>query len=352
MDQTSRRYALACRFGWWTISDPIITFARFLKNEGAQCQVFGPTPLDFVVPPDETYETFHGCPTSFANSADQLSAQLADWLRPGDMAVFCDEDAFFCCAPSLHAKGVEVTYYSAEVTDSDTRSEFAESFTSTNAWLAIQDAGRHALFERVYGVEAPKAVLLPNVPLEQDDTPQGLPHDLAFLDNQQFVLLTGSLFPEHCVMETVESFVETNTDLHLLINGWGIELLDPLGKIAAANANIHLSTRHKHPWEMQQLYASCRAGIVAYVNEPETYKLCGLASGKMFWLCRYGKPLLCNDNESVMDIVQTNGLGLPFGETMRLQELETNYDQFSRQCRAFYEKHEALMKAELSRLFI
>jgi hypothetical protein len=62
-----------------------------------------------------------------------------------------------------------------------------------------------------------------------------------------------------------------------------------------------------------------------------------MSAGKLFWLCRYGKPTICNDNFSISRIVECNNLGIKAVDSLDFEYLEKNYHDISASCRKFYD---------------
>ncbi len=102
------------------------------------------------------------------------------------------------------------------------------------------------------------------------------------------------------------------------------------------------------------MYALCRAGVVSYYNGGYNHRHCGRASGKLYWICRAGKPVLSNDNLSISGLVREHGLGFDLTRAASLDALDdagpAGGAAMGARARAFYATEAQAMSATLDAL--
>lgn len=348
---------LVAQYPWWSLSDPVITFAMRLNRLGLAPRLLGPELLDFVAKSYPSEDIFRQLPVLTSPDAAQVPALLEQVLDgPGPrLAVFFDEKSFLAGAAAAARLGARVFFYSTEIPDAGQfdPEALAEAFRASGARLVIQDEDRLRGYALATGYADKAPVLLPNASLPDEDYGSEAVELPGIADWGRTLVLSGSLQPEHATLETVEAFLrqEGGAAWTLLVNGWGGALLEDLRRLSAERPNVVLNTDFLSGAQIRWIYSRCRAGVVCYYNGSFNHGYCGRASGKLYWLCRSGRPVLTNDNISISRLVAGQGMGLNLLEPDCLARLEREGPELGRRARAFYEAEAARMSDTLDSMF-
>lgn len=359
--------ALVAQFPWWSLSDPVITFAMRLEGLGLCPRLIGPRQLDFIARRFPGEEIFRRLPVLWSQSAREVPALLAQALSgPGPrFAVFFDEKSFLAGAQTAANLGARTYFYSTEIPDPGQfdATALAQAFRVSRARLVIQDADRLRGYTLATGFTPADPVLLPNASLPDADyglEPVDVLGTLLGVDDwSRTLVLSGSIQAEHATVETVEAFLRcaaaSKPGWRLLVSGWGGAVLDELRVLIRGHDNVVLNTDFLSGPQIRWVYSRCRAGVVSYFNGGYNHRYCGLASGKLFWVCRAGKPVLSNDNVSIAGLVEREGLGFNLMTADSLDVLDEGGDAggeaMGARARAFFEREAAGMASTLDRMF-
>ncbi|MGE4265170.1 MAG: hypothetical protein AB7E46_11945 [Desulfovibrio sp.] len=365
--------ALVAQFPWWSLSDPVITFALRLERLGLCPRLVGPRQLDFIARRFPGEEIFRRLPVLWSEAAHEVPALLAQALSgPGPrFAVFFDEKSFLAGAQAAADLGARTYFYSTEIPDPGQfdAAALARAFRASRARLVIQDADRLRGYALATGFAPADPVLLPNASLPDADVPDasvsggdyGLePVDIPGIsaaegDWSRTLVLSGSIQAEHATLETVEAFLRcagaSRPGWRLLVSGWGGAVLDELRGLIRGRDEVVLNTDFLSGAQIRWVYSRCRAGVVSYFNGGYNHRHCGLASGKLFWICRAGKPVLSNDNLSIQGLVEREGLGFSLMRADSLDALDAEGEAMGARARAFFEREAAGMASTLDRMF-
>lgn len=359
--------ALVAQFPWWSLSDPVITFAMRLARLGLDPRLVGPRQLDFIAKGFPGEDVFRTLPVLWSEAVHEVPALLARALEgPGPrQAVFFDERSFLAGAHTAAELGARTYFYSTEIPDPGQfdAAKLAEAFRASRARLVIQDADRLRGYALATGHSLDgllaDALLLPNASLP--GTEYGLePVDIPGIgDWSRTLVLSGSIQAEHATLETVEAFLRcaaaSASGWTLLVSGWGGAVLDQLRELARGQENVVLNTDFLSGPQIRFVYSRCRAGVVSYFNGGYNHRHCGRASGKLYWICRSGKPVLSNDNLSMAGLIKAEGLGFNLLEADSLDALDAGGDSggaaMGARARAFFEREAAGMTQTLDRMF-
>lgn len=410
--------ALVAQYPWWSLSDPVITFALRLERLGLCPRVIGPRQLDFIASRYPGEAVFGRVPVLWSASAQEVPALLEQALCGADcvpgggaasglgsasgmdsasglgsgsgpglgpgaqaaaaprVAVFFDEKSFLAGAQTAARLGARTYFYSTEIPDAGQfdPDALAQAFRVSRARLVIQDAARLRGYELATGCAFDDPVLLPNASLLDSGSPDsalpgsgvadadyGLePVDIPGVgssdaDWSRTLVLSGSIQTEHATLETVAAFLRcakaSRPGWRLLVSGWGGAVLDALRELARGRDEIIVNTDFLSGAQIRYVYSRCRAGVVSYYNGGYNHRHCGLASGKLFWICRAGKPVLTNDNESLAALVRGHGLGFNLLEAQSLDALDSEGEAMGARARNFFEGQAAAMTATLDGMF-
>lgn len=359
--------ALVAQFPWWSLSDPVITFAMRLEGLGLCPRLIGPRQLDFIARRFPGEEIFRRLPVLWSEAAREVPALLAQALSgPGPrFAVFFDEKSFLAGAQTAANLGARTYFYSTEIPDPGQfdAAALAQAFRVSRARLVIQDADRLRGYTLATGFTPADPVLLPNASLPDADyglEPVDIPGAFLGVDDwSRALVLSGSIQAEHATVETVEAFLRcaaaSKPGWRLLVSGWGGAVLDELRGLIRGHDNVVLNTDFLSGPQIRWVYSRCRAGVVSYFNGGYNHRYCGLASGKLFWVCRAGKPVLSNDNVSIAGLVEREGLGFNLMTADSLDVLDEGGDAggeaMGARARAFFEREAAGMTSTLDRMF-
>jgi hypothetical protein len=356
--------ALVAQFPWWSLSDPVITFALRLERLGLFPRLIGPRQLDFIARRFPGEEVFRRLPVLWSGAAHEVPALLAQALSdPGPrFAVFFDEKSFLAGAQAAADLGARCYFYSTEIPDPGQfdPEALAQAFRVSGARLVIQDADRLRGYEMATGFAPADPVLLPNASLPDASVSgedYGLePMTLPGIDDwSRTLVLSGSIQTEHATLETVEAFLRcaaaSKSEWRLLVSGWGGAVLDELRGLVRGQKSVVLNTDFLSGAQIRWVYSRCRAGVVSYFNGGYNHRHCGLASGKLFWICRAGKPVLSNDNLSMAGLVEREGLGFSLMQADSLDALDVEGEAMGARARAFFERQAAGMAGSLGRMF-
>lgn len=355
--------ALVAQFPWWSLSDPVITFALRLERLGLCPRLIGPRQLDFIARRFPGEEIFRRLPVLWSEAAHEVPALLAQALSgPGPrFAVFFDEKSFLAGAQAASDLGARTYFYSTEIPDPGQfdAAALARAFRVSGARLVIQDADRLRGYTLATGFTPTNPVLLPNASLPDEDNGRESIDIPGIDDWSRTLVLSGSIQAEHATLETVEAFLRcaaaSKPGWRLLVSGWGGAVLNELRVLIRGHANVVLNTDFLSGPQIRWVYSRCRAGVVSYFNGGYNHRYCGLASGKLFWVCRAGKPVLANDNVSIAGLVEREGLGFSLMKATSLDVLDEGGDAggeaMGARARAFFEREAAGMASTLDRMF-
>lgn len=345
-------------YEWWPLSDPLITFVKYCVQKRISCSLIASPILDFIKNSYPTESEF--TELSILEFEDTgripeliIEDQKKNYTKGKQILIFFDELSF------LETNGIsslltsDIYLYSTEIEpfDENKQFEFKKLFEHLNPKLIIQDQGRLQLFEKTFSLHVPNYLIMPNASLSNFHYPLLKPRGIDFSDSHDFIILSGSLVKEHAVLEMVELFENIFPGMFLFISGWGNNLLSVLKERISGLKNILLSTRFLSGAEIRWLYSKCYAGIVSYTNEGENHRHCGMSSGKLFWLCRYGKPVICNDNISISSIIESNHLGIRAINPRSFYHLKKHYENISLSCLKFFKDYSAKVERGLISIF-
>jgi len=369
--------ALVAQYPWWSLSDPVITFALRLERLGLCPRIIGPRQLDFIASRYPGEAVFGRVPVLWSASAQEVPALLEQALYGPDCApaapatqadaaprvvVFFDEKSFLAGAQTAAQLGARTYFYSTEIPDAGQfdPGALAQAFRVSRARLVIQDAARLRGYELATGCAFEDPVLLPNASLPDSSPPDadyGLePVSIPGVDDwSRTLVLSGSIQTEHATLETVAAFLRcakaSRPGWRLLVSGWGGAVLNELRELARGRNEVIVNTDFLSGAQIRYVYSRCRAGVVSYYNGGYNHRHCGLASGKLFWICRAGKPVLTNDNESIAALVRGHGLGFNQLEAHSLDALDSEGEAMGARARNFFEGQAAAMAATLDGMF-
>lgn len=347
--------ALVAQFPWWSLSDPVITFALHLRRGGLEPRLVGPELLDFIARRYPSEAVFEDLPLFRSPDAAHVPALLREALDgPGPrFAVFFDEKSFLSGAAIAANLGARVSLYSTEIPDPGQIDAAAleHAFRASKARLVIQDEDRLRGYEQATGLAFNDALLLPNASLPDVDYGQEDPGIPGIADWSRTLVLSGSIQPEHATLESVEAFLRGFPSWTLLVNGWGGQELARLRDAVRGRAEVVLNTDFLSGPQIRWIYAHCGGGVVSYFNGSYNHRHCGRASGKLYWICRHGKPVLCNDNVSIAGLVKREGLGCGLLEPGARERLERDGADMGRRALEFFQREAAEMAATLGRMF-
>jgi len=364
--------ALVAQFPWWALSDPVITFAISLDRLGLAPCIVGPKPLEFIARRFPGEEIFRRMPVHWSETADEIPVLLERALKgPGaNFAVFFDEKSFLAGAQAAANLGARTYLYSTEIPNpcQFDKAEITRAFEVTKARLVIQDIDRLLGYTQATGVVPVDPVFLPNSCLPDASvsdvdytlepvTIHGINNDTD--DWSRTLVLSGSIQAEHATLETVRAFLRcaagSKSEWQLLVSGWGGAVLDELRLLIRDQNNVILNTNFMSGTQIRWVYSRCRAGVVSYSNSGYNHRYCGMASGKLFWICRAGKPVVCNDNLSIQRLVDREGIGFNLMQAANLDALEVDEqrdgDTMSGRARAFFERTAMDAAAILKHMF-
>lgn len=381
--------ALVAQYPWWSLSDPVITFTLRLERLGLCPRIIGPRQLDFIACRYPGEAVFGRVPVLWSASAQEVPALLEQALCAADsapgsgsapgaqtaaaprVAVFFDEKSFLAGAHTAARLGARTYFYSTEIPDAGQfdPGALAQAFRVSGARLVIQDAARLRGYELATGCTFDDPVLLPNASLLDSCSPGSGAADADYglepveipgvgssdADWSRTLVLSGSIQTEHATLETVAAFLRcakaSRPGWRLLVSGWGGAVLDALRELARGRDEVIVNTDFLSGAQIRYVYSRCRAGVVSYYNGGYNHRHCGLASGKLFWICRAGKPVLSNDNESIAALVRGHGLGFNLLEAQSLDLLDSEGEAMGARARNFFEGQAAAMTATLDGMF-
>ncbi|SNS11836.1 hypothetical protein SAMN04488503_2821 [Humidesulfovibrio mexicanus] len=354
--------ALVAQYPWWSLSDPVITFAMRLTRLGLSPRLVGPRQLDFLARRFPSEAVFRELPVHWSASAQEAPQRLVEALSgPGPrLAVFFDEPSFLACAQTVADLGARAFLYSTEIPDPGQFDAglLARAFAASRARLLIQDQDRLRGYAQATGYVPADPVLLPNASLPDEDYGEEDVEIPGVEDWSRTLVLSGSIQTEHATLETMASFLRcaaaSRPGWKLLVSGWGGAGLEELRAVAQRWPEIVLNTDFLSGPQIRRVYALCRAGVVSYYNGGYNHRHCGRASGKLYWICRAGKPVLSNDNLSISGLVREHGLGFDLTRAASLDALDdagpAGGAAMGARARAFYATEAQAMSATLDAL--
>ena len=348
----------AASFPWWPCSDPLITFVKFCSNRGISCSIVASPIQEFIrssFPSEPEFSAVHITETP---SIEDFSACLARdrdiFAKAADYrVVFMDEASFSACCTDARSYAAKIFLYSSEIPENPSAvpADFPSLFSDTKAGLIIQDENRLALFEKRFGVRASETTICPNANLESCDYSVSRPKNLNLSDGERFILFCGTLYPEHCPVEMAQAFLNSRPGYRLLVQGWGEKAASQIRGMCSGRKDVIVSTEYLSGPEIRWLFSRCYAGFVSYTNSLDNHRMAGMSSGKLFWLGRYKKPLICNDNESVSQLTEMHKLGVQAENFIDFELLENKYDFYSANMQRFFSIASERAQAALEAVF-
>ena len=345
-------------YEWWPLSDPLITFVKYCVQERISCSLIAGPMLDFIKNSYPTESEFTELSILEFEDISRIPELIIEdrkrhCKKGRHILIFFDEFSFLEINRIKSIAASDIYLYSTEIEhfDKNKEFEFKKLFENLNPKLIIQDQRRLKLFEKTFSLHVLNYLIMPNASLSHFHYHLLKPRGIDWPDSRDVIILSGSLTKEHAVLDMVESFENAFPGMLLFINGWGNDLVSVLKDKISGLKNILLSTKFLSGAEIRWLYSKCYAGIVSYTNEKENHKYCGMSSGKLFWLCRYGKPVICNDNTSISSIIKKNHLGIMAMNSGSFYVLKKNYENIASSCIKFFNDYSSKAEAGLISIF-
>ena len=227
--------------------------------------------------------------------------------------------------------------------------------------VIIQDADRFKTLCEYQNYQHPSVFYLPNtgyMPKGAKDVFEGSNNyfrDLFHLDPSLYpyiVLHAGMTNDITCSKAIAQTFASLNHGCALILHdSEGKGAKDPyIQSLQHTNdKNLFLSLKPVAFDQLDQLYQSASIGLALYSNVDSSFMKISLASGKLAYYLKHGKPVLVSYSESLQALVDEYEIGCVIRDPSCVAEVELaldkilkNYTDYSNNCRrCFREKFDS-----------
>jgi len=222
-------------------------------------------------------------------------------------------------------------------------------------WVIIQDKERFATLSSYLAYDHPQVIYLPNSPSGSADsatTPNErfLRQRLA-ISEEEFPLIAlhaGMIDPLVMSMELARTFASVDRGCALVLHEHqrrqpGDPYVEGLRK--ANGRNLFLSLEPVPPSQLDDLFVSASIGLAFYRDESPNFSDIAMASGKIGFYLKHGKPILVNALPSLERFVSTHEVGVVIRDPNDPSEMEAaidtimgDYERFSGNARRCFER--------------
>jgi glycosyltransferase involved in cell wall biosynthesis len=257
---------------------------------------------------------------------------------------------------------VPLGYFSLELllsTELRTRAEQAlkaqeRALTRRAAFIIVQDQERGRLLAADNNLSWERLVLVPNAPPGRARrSPSRYWHQKFGLERDRRVVLHAGSLGDWTGIEDIVRSVPGWPEpwtlvVHTRYDAESSPYVDGLRSRADAE-RVHFSLKPVARAAYDELVDAADIGLAFYVPTADSsftgtnVQTIGLSSGKLAYYLRAGLPVLVNRAASIAPVLEGAGAGLAVedahGLGHALQTLGSNYDAYSRQACAFFERH-------------
>lgn len=149
--------------------------------------------------------------------------------------------------------------------------------------------------------------------LEKDNRSEHYFNDLFHLDQTKFlVLMNGSIIPEMCVKETLETLSQWPQDSILVIHGWCPHqaLREEIEKYRKAHPDrLFLSDKFLDFEQKLKIFRSVQLVLVFYNSTDQNHSSAAGSSGKFYDSLMTGRPVIANNIEGMAEMILPENLG-------------------------------------------
>ncbi len=203
--------------------------------------------------------------------------------------------------------------------------------------VIIQDEDRFKTLCDYYQYQHPKVFYLPNSSLNDClDTNNGnFFRDKFNLSKEKFpyiVLQAGMLNELVCSKSLAHAFASIDSGFALIFHGVAPKVIkeeDPyIQSLRQVNSkNLFLSLTPLPYDQVDKIYASSTIGLAFYANMGDNFTKIAMASGKLAFYLKHGKPVLVSNFPSLSQLIEKYQFGIIINEPSDTQEIKAAVDK-------------------------
>jgi hypothetical protein len=222
--------------------------------------------------------------------------------------------------------------------------------------VIVPDKDRFETLGRFQNYTHPQVVFLPNSPLRDESESataekSNLLRARLGIDANEFpviALQAGMIDSAMYSDELAKAFLDVDSGvafvLHERIRRDSTEPF--MQQLRAINhRNLFLSLDPVPLEDLDQVFRSATIGLAFYRDIDENYSQIAMASGKLGYYLKHGKPVLVSSNASMSNFIDRTGVGIVISDPGNSVEVRDairrivgNYDTYSAKARACYER--------------
>lgn len=221
--------------------------------------------------------------------------------------------------------------------------------------VIVQDGDRLRTLNSYLHFDHPTAVYLPNSPggLNTRSAPQrNFFRDRFTIPEAKFpviALQAGTIAPWSFSEELAKAFAAIDRGVALVLHENRPRRVDDkyIRRVRAANrTNLFLSLAPVRLDQVDDVFASATIGLAFYRDINSNLSQISMASGKLAYYLKHGKPVLVSNTASLANFVKRSEAGLVINDPTDPAELQSaidvllrDYERFSSKARAVFDDH-------------
>ena len=220
--------------------------------------------------------------------------------------------------------------------------------------VVIQDRDRFDTLGEYYQYKHPKVFYLPNSPLNNsslEERSRNFFRDKFNLSKEEFpylILQAGMIKEYTCAKALAQSFVSIDNGSALIFHAAVAGMTEETSYIKSLRQmnvkNLFLSLNPVSYEEVDSIYASSTIGLAFYNYQVDNFTKIAMASGKLAFYLKHGKPVLVSNLESLSQLIDKYQCGLVINNPSDSEEIKLAlaqiieaYDKYSKNARTCFE---------------
>jgi glycosyltransferase involved in cell wall biosynthesis len=333
------KVSLVALFPWVSVSTPVISTTKYFLLQGCKVDLYvSPSKMlkEYALPafllsdlnlqvipytssnrykkPWSTllriYHFFKGI-----HSSDAIEFAFTFRKKRYDISIGYDASGIEHAYLANHFWKSTLIYHNLEFHESDDRLKKAEIKICNNiSCILTQSDLRVKILARINQCAVENFKVLYNSSyLEKDNRSEHYFNDLFHLDQSKFlVLMNGSIIPETCVMETLETLSKWPPNSVLIMHGWcpHQSLRDEIEKYRNEFPDKLFLSHNFIDFEHKlKLFRSVQLVLVFYHSTDENHSSAAGSSGKFYDALMTGRPVVANNIEGMAEMIVPGNLG-------------------------------------------
>lgn len=202
-------------------------------------------------------------------------------------------------------------------------------------FVIVQDEDRFKTLGEYYQYQHPKVFYLPNSTLNDcpDTSTRNFFRKKFDLDKEKFpyIILHAGMIGDHvCSKSLAHAFASINNGCALIFHGVDSKRLeDPyIQSLQQVNSkNLFLSLNPVPFDQVNKIYASSTIGLAFYADKGNNFTKIAMASGKLTFYLKHGKPVLVSNFPSLYQLVEKYKIGFVINDPSDAQEINLAIDK-------------------------